>query len=167
MSSSSSWLVEEIGCRWCYSLHCILVESGKRLPYKMRYFLPDEAKAFLYEFDMLALTDGVLYQKQQKEDQEVYQLVLPKEYHKAALQWLHNNAGHLGIEKTLNFVQEWFFWPKMSKDVEDYVKSCERHIKRKSPSQVAPMTPIHTTHPLQFVTMDYLTVEKPWVMKTS
>ena len=48
----------------------------------------------------------------------------------------------------------------MAKDVEDYVKSCERCIKRKSPSQVAPMTPIQATHPLQFVTMDYLTVEK-------
>ena len=48
----------------------------------------------------------------------------------------------------------------MAKDVEDYVKSCERCIKRKSPSQVAPMTPIQATHLLQFVTMDYLTVEK-------
>ena len=48
----------------------------------------------------------------------------------------------------------------MAKDVEDYVKSCERCIKTKSPSQVAPMTPIQATHPLQFVTMDYLTVEK-------
>ena len=48
----------------------------------------------------------------------------------------------------------------MAKDVENYVKSCERCIKGKSPSQVAPMTPIQATHPLQFVTMDYLTVEK-------
>ena len=44
------------------------VESGKRPPYKMRCFLPDEAKALLCKFDMLVLTDGVLYQKQQKED---------------------------------------------------------------------------------------------------
>ena len=49
----------------------------------------------------------------------------------------------------------------MAKDVEDYVKSCERCIKRKSPLQVAPMTLIQATHPLQFVTMAYyLTVEK-------
>ena len=37
------------------------VESRKRPPYKMRCFLPDEAKALLCEFDMLVLTDGVLY----------------------------------------------------------------------------------------------------------
>ena len=39
-----------------------------------------------------------------KKDQEVYQLVLPKEYHKTALQGLLDNASHLGIEKTLDFV---------------------------------------------------------------
>ena len=48
----------------------------------------------------------------------------------------------------------------MAKDVEAHVKSCERCIKRKTPGQVAPMTPIQATHPLQFVTMDYLTIEK-------
>ena len=95
-----------------------------------------------------------------KEDQEVYQLVLPQEYCKMELQGLHDNTGHLGIEKTLKFVQEQFFWPKMAKDVEDYVKSCERSIKRKSPSQVAAMTPIQATHPLKFVTMDYLSIKK-------
>ena len=54
------------------------VESGKRPPYKMRCFLPGEVKALLCEFDMLVLTDGVLYWKPQKEYQEVYQLVLPQ-----------------------------------------------------------------------------------------
>ena len=48
----------------------------------------------------------------------------------------------------------------MAKDVETHVKSCERCIKRKTPAQVAPMTPIQATHPLQFVTMDYLTIQK-------
>ena len=48
----------------------------------------------------------------------------------------------------------------MARDVETHVKSCERCIKRKTPAQVAPMTPIQATHALQFVTMDYLTIEK-------
>ena len=68
--------------------------------------------------------------------------------------------GHLGDEKTLNLVRDHFFWPKISKDVANHVKSCERCIKRKTPAQVAPMTPIQATHPLQFVTIDYLTIEK-------
>ena len=48
------------------AIHCTasFVESGKRPPYKMRCFLPDEAKAILHEFDMHVLTDAVLYQKE-------------------------------------------------------------------------------------------------------
>ena len=48
----------------------------------------------------------------------------------------------------------------MARDVETHDKSCERFIKRKTSSQVAAMTPIQATHPLQFVTIDYLTIEK-------
>ena len=48
----------------------------------------------------------------------------------------------------------------MAKDIETHVKSCEQSIKRKTPAQVAPMTPIQATYSLQFVTMDYLTIEK-------
>ena len=136
------------------------VEVGKKPPYKEQSGLPEETKSLLRDFDMLMVTDGILYRKQQRDDQEVYQLILPKEYQKAALEGLHDNVGHLGVEKTLSLVRDRFFWPKMAKDVEVHVKCCERCIKRKTPAQVAPMTPIQATRPLEFVTMDYLTIEK-------
>ena len=51
--------------RWAAddAIYCTasFVESGKRPPCKMRCFLPYEAKALLYKFDMLVLTDGILY----------------------------------------------------------------------------------------------------------
>ena len=55
------------------------------------------------------IADGVLYCKQQREGQEVYQLILPKEYRKTALEGLHDNAGHLEVEKTLSLVRDYFF----------------------------------------------------------
>ena len=58
---------------------------------------------------MLMIADGVLYCKQQREGQEVYQLILPKEYRKKALEGLHDNAGHLEVEKTLSLVRDYFF----------------------------------------------------------
>ena len=63
----------------------------------------------LRDFDMLMVTDGVLYWKQLRDGQEVYQLILPKGYWKAALEGLHDNAGHLGVEKTLSLVRDPFF----------------------------------------------------------
>ncbi|GKD27165.1 transposon ty3-I gag-pol polyprotein, partial [Tanacetum coccineum] len=45
-------------------------------------------------------------------------LLLIKEIHEGGL------AGHLGVDKTLNMLQIQFFWPKMMRDVEHYVKRC-------------------------------------------
>ena len=64
------------------------------------------------------------------------------------------------MEKTLSLVRDHFLWPKMAKEVEQHVKSCKCCIKRKTPPQTEPMTPIQATQPLQFVTVDYLTVKK-------
>src|SRR4029078_6819082 len=45
-------------------------------------------------------------------------LLLVKEAHEGGL------AGHLGIDKTLAILQEHFYWPSMSKTVQDWVKRC-------------------------------------------
>ena len=34
--------------------------------------------------------------------------------------------GHFGVKKTLEVLHEHFFWPKMKKEVEDYVLRCTR-----------------------------------------
>ena len=33
-------------------------------------------------------------------------------------------AGHFGIDKTLGFLKEKYYWPQISKDVQKFVKSC-------------------------------------------
>ena len=47
-------------------------------------------------------------------------------YGRAIIQEVHGGglAGHFGRDKTLAFVQENFFWPKLAHDVECFVKSC-------------------------------------------
>ena len=99
---------------------------------------------------MLMVRDGVLCQKQLRDGQEVYQLMFPKEYRKTTLKGLHDKDL---AEKTLSLVRDCFFWSKMAKDIETHIESCERCIKRKTPAQVAPMTPIQATHPIKFVTI--------------
>uniref|UniRef100_A0A2N9J8I5 Integrase catalytic domain-containing protein n=1 Tax=Fagus sylvatica TaxID=28930 RepID=A0A2N9J8I5_FAGSY len=45
---------------------------------------------------------------------------------RAIIQEVHGGglAGHFGRDKTLALVQENFFWPKLARDVESFVKSC-------------------------------------------
>jgi hypothetical protein len=68
------------------------------------------------------LREGLLYMK------EGNRLCIPKTAMQLRLQLLKENhetpiAGHLGIAKTYESLQRLFFWPKLDKDVEEFVKS--------------------------------------------
>ena len=41
-------------------------------------------------------------------------------------------AGHMGMDKTMELVDRNFYWPKMAKDIEDYVRSCEDFQRNKA-----------------------------------
>jgi len=61
------------------------------------------------------------------------QLCIPKcGFRELLIQELHGGAlaGHFGVEKTCSMLKEHYYWPKMSKDVEHFVKRC-------SPCQMA------------------------------
>ena len=38
-------------------------------------------------------------------------LVVPGKLHHNVLQAAHENLGHMGINKTYAFLQQWYFWP--------------------------------------------------------
>ncbi len=120
-----------------------------------------ESLQFIQEFPRLTVSRGVLYRKIQIEGgEEKMQLVLPREFRSTALSGLHNDVGHLGRDKTLNLVRARFFWPGMSKDVEEWIRNCDRCIRRKTPTnQRAPLVNIKTTQPLEMVSLDFLSLE--------
>ena len=59
----------------------------------------------------------------------------------------HPMGGHFGAEKTLQKILSYYWWPKMGKYIEQYVKSCETCQKMKNPTKSEPLqsiTPIGT-----------------------
>ncbi len=54
----------------------------------------------------------------------------------------HITVGHPGIEKTKELVLREFWWPKMKKDIETYVRACETCQRTKSSNQ-AKAAPLH------------------------
>ena len=74
---------------------------------------------------------------------------------------LHDDFGHLGMKKTLGLLKDRFFWPKMSKDVRQYIRTCGRCIRFKQPVEKAEMKPILCTYPMELVHIDFLTVGHP------
>ena len=47
----------------------------------------------------------------------------------------------------------------MQADLDNWIKNCERCVKRKSPTSSAPLVRIQTKQPLELVCMDFLTLE--------
>ena len=66
----------------------------------------------------------------------------------------------MGRERTIALLRPRCYWPGMYSDVKDHVQECPRCIRRKHPvDQVAPLQNVFTTHPMELVCIDYLTLE--------
>ena len=67
-------------------------------------------------------------------------------------------GGHFGIEKTLEKLKRYWFWPGMTKNVEEYVKTCSICQLNKHSTQRATglLHPIKSCFPWQIVTMDFV-----------
>lgn len=90
----------------------------------------------------------------------MYQLVLPRVLRSSVLTSLHDEMGHLGIERTLDLARSRFYWPKMTSEVESKIKTCGRCVKRKKqPDKAAPLVNIRTIRPMELVCMDFLSLE--------
>ncbi len=73
---------------------------------------------------------------------------------------MHDDLGHLGIERVTDLLRSRFYWPKMMFDVQEYIKNCGACITRKSPGQrAAPLHQITSSGPMDLVCIDFLTVE--------
>ena len=76
------------------------------------------------------------------------------------LKGLHTDVGHPGIERTNRLIRTRFFWPGMSTDVEDWIKKCDRCLRRKtSTNSRAPLVNVQTSYPLELVCFDFLALE--------
>lgn len=57
---------------------------------------------------------------------------------------LHDDMGHLGLERTLDLLRSRFYWPKMADAVERKIKTCERCIRKESSTTESSALSEHT-----------------------
>ncbi|KAK3515000.1 hypothetical protein QTP70_003254 [Hemibagrus guttatus] len=113
------------------------------------------------ESSKLKIRNQLLYRVTQKSlGKEVNQLVLPAQYRPLVLKSLHNDIGHLGIDKTTELIKDRFYWPKMASEIAAYVRNCGRCITRQTlPQKAAPLQQITSNRPLDLVCIDFLSIE--------
>ena len=140
-----------------------LIESGQLQKRKQHGKDTPEVKSLLRIRKSLKLIKDILYRKTYTDNSSSkkvqWQLVVPKAYRSRALAGCHDDVGHQGRMRTLSLLRERFFWPGMQADAMQHVMKCTRCLRRKTPSHVAPLHPIHVTQPLELVHMDYLSLE--------
>ena len=101
----------------------------------------------------------LLYRKVQfcSHDQPSLQFVLPQNYREQAMKACHDDIEHLHVERSLDLLKDRFYWEGMSTDMENHIQNCDRCLCFKP--QKTELYPITTTHPLDLVHMDFLTIE--------
>lgn len=113
------------------------------------------------EIGRLVMQEGLLYRSNKTSSgKETWQLVLPSKFRETVLRSLHDDMGHLGVERTGDLVRNRFFWPKMAQDVEQYIKNCGQCVTYKTPcKKSAPLYQIAGNGILDLVCIDFLLME--------
>ena len=140
-----------------------LVLANQPLTRSVRARLDPAVRKVMRDNSRLIVRDGVFYRSRKDGEENVsYQLYLPEAYHSLILGMLHDDMGHLGIDRTLAFCQDRVYWPGMARSVEKWIGSCKRCICAKAPylPQCAPLESVVTTQPMELVAMDFVTIEE-------
>ena len=105
---------------------------------------PQSMKSYVKVRSELVMHHGLLYRKLRlkDKDEDTYQFVVPSEFRKLALSLIHDNFGHLGIDRSTVLMVDRFFWPKMSEEVRQYIQNCERCIRYKQQPHQAELVPL-------------------------
>ncbi|KAL6461075.1 hypothetical protein MHYP_G00310410 [Metynnis hypsauchen] len=97
-----------------------------------------EVRLLLRENSKLLLKEGVLYRKIKKLQGEIFhQLVIPQSQRERAFEGVHDEVGHMGFERMIELARARFYWPKMTKYIEEKCRTCERCVRRKARAQKA------------------------------
>ena len=83
---------------------------------------------------------------------------MPQQFRKHTVQVVHEDYGHLGMDRVLILLQECFYWPKMSEDVRDFIRSCDHCVHFKQKPQKDQLYPLTATYPLELIHLDFLTI---------
>ena len=118
-----------------------------------------EVKLFWANRNQLKLVNDVLMYEWKGEEDKVL-LVVPAQSRDLVLRLGHNNSlsGHFGAEKTLGRLRRNFYWPRMSEQVEQYIRGCfacnrSKHLRRR---YRAPLREFTAGAPMEKVHIDIL-----------
>ena len=121
----------------------------------------EQGKMFFRICNSLVLNKGLMYMSTtlKGKTEGVLTSVVPVGQHQMALNGVHHDASHQGQQRTLALTQERFWWPMMAKDCRAIVRGCLHCQAFEGEVPKAPLCPIRVYVPLEFVHLDYTSIE--------
>ena len=125
-----------------------LIQSGGWESYRYSKQEPDSMKCYVKVRNELEIENGLLYRRicLKDPDEDSYQFVVPVKYRTLALELLHDQFGHLGIDRTTALCIGQFFWPKMADEIRRYIQNCEHCIRFKQKPEWAELKPLEASY---------------------
>ena len=105
-----------------------LIKEDQLFKYRNSKTDDAEVQNYLKACKNLHLVDGLLHRQVQLKHhiKIVNQFVLPRPFHRRTVMACHDEMGHLGMDRTLLLLQDRVYWPGMSKDVREHIRTCEQ-----------------------------------------
>ena len=118
--------------------------------------------AYIKAKEHLLIKNSLLYRKtQQGQAKEVvFQFVVPQRHRGAALDGCHREAAHQGQHRSATLMQEYFWWPGMTRDLRNCIKKCSRCRKYEAAPPVTPMKPLACSGPGELLHVDFMSIEE-------
>ena len=137
-----------------------LLETNSLFEYRGSHTQDSELQNYLKNRRNLLLIEGLLHRKVQLKHQqvEVNQFVLPPRFRKRVVLACHDEMGHLGMDCTLLLLQDRVYWPGMSKDVRDHIRTCDRCQRAKDKPDKEEIEQTNASYPLKLVHVDLLLI---------
>ena len=123
--------------------------------------LPSEVQKWLLRnTNNFSSRKGLLYYKADLSERN-FQLVVPETLRPVVIYEAHNSelAAHPGVDKTLNRIEMYYYWPHMKDDIVSYCKVCMTCAKTKHPNYKTKcaLQPLPIpSYPFEIVSMDII-----------
>ena len=105
-----------------------LIQNDTIFKYRSTKNDDHELQNYLKTRKSLCMVDTLLHRKVQLKHHmtEINQFVLPKPYRKCMVLACHDEMGHFGMDRTLLLLQDRVYWPGMSKDIREHIRTCDQ-----------------------------------------
>ena len=93
------------------------------------------------------------------ETENLLLFVVPRAHHVATLNECHRDVGHQGHDCNLSLLWERFWWPGMTNQMQQSIKSCAPCLQHEGNVSKAPLHPNVATTPMDLLHVDFSSIE--------